>query len=248
MTGSFLPFELVFNPRWWHHAAGISFTRDFYFDPATRVHNDVTMRRVLHQRFGDCGLGEADPAPRPVAGSLHVAGGFVIPALLGAEIRFEADAAPQPLPVTLSTAQLDRLGLPDWRNTWPMNELIAGWDAQEAEHGYLIGDLNTDGVLNAAYHFYGQNLFADFYAAPERVHRVLEVIADLIVDVALYVRGRTGSCSIAVNRMAERVDPRLFIHANCSVQMISPRSYRELHLPVEQRMASRIQPFGIHIT
>ena len=74
-------------------------TRPFYFDAATRVANDVTMRRVLHERYGDIGLGEADPQPRPVAGSLHVAGGFVIPALLGAEVRFSTDAAPQPLPV-----------------------------------------------------------------------------------------------------------------------------------------------------
>jgi hypothetical protein len=28
--------------------------------------------------------------------------------------------------------------------------------------------------------------------------------------------------------------------------MISPKSYRHMHLPVEQRMAKRIQPFGIH--
>jgi uroporphyrinogen-III decarboxylase len=74
----------------------------------------------------------------------------------------------------------------------------------------------------------------------------LDIIAELIVDVALYVRGRTGSCSISVNRMVERVDPGLFLHANCSVQMISPASYRALHLPREQSMAGRIQPFGIH--
>ena len=86
---SFLPFELVFNPNWWHRTAGIRFERPFYFDAATRVANDIVMRRVLHQRFGDIGLGEANPQPRPVAGSLYVAGGFVIPALLGAEIRFE---------------------------------------------------------------------------------------------------------------------------------------------------------------
>ncbi len=243
---SFLPLELVFNPSWWHHTAGIAFTRDFYFDPAARVRNDVIMRRVLHERFGHIGLGEANPAPRPVAGSLHVAGGFVTPALLGAEIRFEPDAAPQPLPALLSAEQLEHLEAPDWRATWPMSELIAGWDEQEARYGYLVGDLNTDGVLNAAYHFYGQDLFADFYDAPDRVRRALEVIAEIIVDVAAYVRARTGSCSIAVNRMAERVDPRLFIHANCSVQMISPSSYRALHLPVEQHMASRIRPFGIH--
>ena len=242
----FLPIELVFNPNWWHRTAGVSFERPFYFDAATRIANDVTMRRVLHQRFHGLDLGEADPQPRPVAGSLHVAGGFVIPALLGAEIRFSTDAAPQPLPVHLTPEEIDRLEKPDFRAIWPMRELIASWDALEAQYGYLVGDLNTDGLLNAAYHFYGQNLFIDFYEAPDRVRRVLDVIAELIVDVASYVRERTGSCSIAVNRMVERVDPRLFIHANCSVQMISPHSYRALHLPVEQRMAARIQPFGIH--
>lgn len=242
----FLPFEMVFNPRWWHGNAGISFTRDFYFDPPTRVKNDVTMRRVLWEKFGGMGFGEENPQPRPVAGSLHVAGGFVIPALLGAQVQFEADAAPQPLPCHLSAEQLERLEVPDWRNLWPMNELIAGWDAQEAESGYLVGDLNTDGLLNAAYHFYGQDLFADFYAAPERVRRVLDVIAQLIVEVAGYVRARTGSSSIAVNRMVERVDPRIFLHANCSVQMISPRSYRAMQLPVEKRMADALRPFGIH--
>lgn len=241
-----VPFELIFNPNWWHRTAGISFEQPFYFDAATRIANDILMRRVLHKRFGDMGLGEKDPQPRPVAGPLYVAGGFVIPALLGAEIRFSANEAPQPLPVRLTPDELDRLEAPDFRACWPMTHLIAGWDALEAEYGWLIGDLNTDGVLNAAYHFYGQELFADFYTAPQRVARVLSVIAGLIVDVASYVRRRTGSCSISVNRMAAHVDPRLFIHANCSVQMISPRSYRDLHLPVERRMASRIQPFGIH--
>jgi hypothetical protein len=46
--------------------------------------------------------------------------------------------------------------------------------------------------------------------------------------------------------MVERVDLAMFLHANCSVQMISPKSYREIQLPVEQRMAERIQPYGIH--
>ena len=83
MSRDFLPFEVIFNPNWWHQAAGISFERPFYFDAATRIANDVAMRRVLHQRYGALGFGEADPQPRPVAGSLLVAGGFIIPALLG---------------------------------------------------------------------------------------------------------------------------------------------------------------------
>lgn len=246
MNHPFLPFDLVFNPNWWFQTAGISFDEGFYLDAQTRIANDVAMRRVLHERYGDLGLGEADPQPRPVIGSLHVAGGFVIPALLGAEIRFAPDAAPQPLPRRLTAAQIDALEKPDWRALWPMSVLLAQMDALEAEYGYVVGDLNTDGLLNAAYHFYGEDLFADFYLAPERVTRLLSLIGELIVDVALAIRSRTGSCSISVNRMVARVDPAMFLHANCSVQMISPKSYRALHLPVEQAMARRIQPFGIH--
>lgn len=241
-----LPVELVFNPNWWHQTAGISFDETFYLDPATRIRDDVTMRRVLWQRYGDLGLGEADPQPRPVIGSLHVAGGFVIPALLGAQIRFAPDAAPQPLPRTVTAQDIDAFEKPDFRSAWPMRELLAQMDELEAEYGYVVGDLNTDGVLNAAYHFYGQDLFADFHLAPDRVRRFLDIIGELIVDVALAVRERTGSCSVSVNRMVERVDRRMFYHANCSVPMISPTSYRQLHLPVEQAMARRIQPYGIH--
>ena len=53
----FLPVELVFNPKWWHQTAGISFDRSFYFDTQVRIRSDVTMRRVLYERFGSDGNG-----------------------------------------------------------------------------------------------------------------------------------------------------------------------------------------------
>lgn len=242
----FIPIELVFNPNWWYQTAGISFDESFYFDPTARIQNDVVMRRTLYERFGELGMGEPDPQPRPIIGSQYVAGGFVIPALLGAKILFAKDAAPQPLPVELNVEQIDAMQKPDFHTTWPMNEFIRQMDALEAEWGYVAGGMNTDGLLNAAYHLYGQQLFVDFYDAPDRVRRLLDMIGELIVDVALYLRRRTGDCSIAVNRMTEHIDPLLFFHANCSVQMISPKSYRDIHLATEQKMAARIQPYGIH--
>ncbi|MBI5033270.1 MAG: hypothetical protein HZB51_22350 [Chloroflexi bacterium] len=246
VSKTILPLELVFNPNWWHNAVGISFDEKFYLDADTRIQNDVTMRRVLHERYGALGLGEANPQPRPIIGSVHVAGGFVIPALLGAKIRFEPNAAPQPEPVHLTMEQIDKFEMPDWKNIYPMKQLIAQMDELEGRYGYVMGDLNTDGLLNAAYHLYGQDLFADFYQAPERARRLLELIGELITQVASYVQQRTKSYSMSVNRMAERLSPTPFIHANCSVQMISPKSYRAMQLPIEQRMAERLQPFGIH--
>jgi len=242
----FLPVELVFNPHWWHKTAGISFDEDFYMDAQTRIDNDIIMRRVLHQRFGELGMGDPDPQPRPIIGSEHVAGGFVIPALFGSNIIFKPDAAPQPEPINLSPAAVEALVKPNFKELWPMKQLMADMDALEASYGYLAGDINTDGLLNMAYHLYGQEIFIDFQLAPDRARRVMEIIGELIVDVALYIRERTGRCSISVNRMTGRVNPALFLHANCSVQMISPKNYRQLHLEVEQQMAERIQPFGVH--
>ena len=56
----FLPIELIFNPNWWNQMAGISFDQAFYLDAKTRIQNDVTMCRVLHERYGELGLGEFD--------------------------------------------------------------------------------------------------------------------------------------------------------------------------------------------
>jgi uroporphyrinogen-III decarboxylase len=243
---TFLPIELVLNPNWWHRTAGISFDESFYLDSQVRIKNDMLMRRILYQRFGDLGLGEFNPKPRPIIGSRHVVGGFVIPALLRARIRFAPDAAPQAEPLNLSSKQIDALQVLDFKSTWPVDQIVADIDSLENEFGYLVGDLNTDGLLNAAYTLYGEDLYVDFYAAPARVRRLLEIIAELIVDVAEYIRQRTGTCSIAVNRMVKHVDRAMFYHANCSVQMISPQSYRQIQLPVEQKMVARIQPYGIH--
>lgn len=242
----FIPVEMVFNPNWWRQTAGISFDRSFFLDPQARIDNDVRMRRVLFERFGQMGLGEAEPQPRPIIGSAHVAGGFVIPALLGAEVWFEPDAAPQPLAMGWTPEQIERFEKPDFRLTWPMNDLIAQMDQLEAEWGYVVGDLNTDGALNAAYHLYGQSVYTDFYEAPERVRRLLGQISELIGDVAGYIHSRTGTYSVSVNRMAEHFAPSPFLHANCSVQMISPASYAEIQFPSEFRLAERLQPFGVH--
>ena len=134
----FLPVELVFNPNWWYQTVGVSFAESFYLDAETRIQNDVTMRRVLYERYGELGLGEADPQPRPIIGSEHVAGGFVIPALLGAEIAFAADAAPQPKPVDLSIGEIEALEKPDFLEAWPMRHLIADMDTLEAKHGWWV--------------------------------------------------------------------------------------------------------------
>jgi hypothetical protein len=204
------------------------------------------MRQALYERFGDLGLGEADARPRPVVGPVHLAIGFVVQAMLGCDVRFSEDASPWVLCAELSDREVWALTVPDLETTSPMRETISMMDALEEEFGYLEGDIPWDGVQNVALDLRGQQLFLDYYDNPELVHHLFGVIAATIYRVASYVRGRTGTSSISLNRIVASIDPRLNLHSNCSVQMISRSTYEEFLLPYELWLAERLQPYGIH--
>ncbi len=242
MTGS-IPVEFIFNPNWWFRNYSIPFDEPFYLDKATRIENELRMRQALHDRFG---LGKGGTKVRPVIGSPYVAGGFVIPALLGLKISFSEGEAPCPVRGDLGPEDVRELRVPDIRTTWPMNLIIADIERLMAEHGYVEGDLNTDGILNTAVHLRGNALFTDFYDDPSLVCHLFQVIAETMIGVARLVRSATGTCSVAVNRSILHLDPSMFLHANCSLQMISPALYSQFLLPWELYMARELQPYGIH--
>lgn len=242
-TESSLPIELIFNPNWWHQNYHISFDKSFYFDGEARIENDKLMRRVMFERFG---MGEPNQAPRPVIGSMYVAGGFILPALFGVEIRFSDNEAPWPVALNAEDRVIRELAVPDIHHTWPMSQIIADMDILANQWGYVVGDFDTDGILNTALHIRGQQLFLDFVDNPELAHHLFSVLAETYVRIASYMKARTGTCSVATNRSILHVDKEIYLHSNCSVQMISPKMYGEYLLPYERYMAEKLTPYGIH--
>ena len=205
--------------------------------------NDVKMRKVLHERFG---VGEANPQPRPLIGSRHVAGGFVIPALLGAEVRFADNQAPWVVAANLSREQILALEAPEIESTWPTSEFLAQMEALEREFGKVVGDLNAGGVLNVGLDLRGNQLFIDLLEDPELTAHLFDVIAETMARVAECVRARTGTCAVSCNRNIVHADEATFVHANCSAPMISPALFAKTLLPYECRLAARLRPYGIH--
>lgn len=237
------PVNIVFSPSWWFTHYGITFQQPFYLDVQERIADDLRMRRALYDRFG---YGAANPQPRGVLGSRHLAGGFVVPALLGVPIRFSDDQAAWPLPIALSRNEVMALRVPNLETTWPMNVLLRQALELQSRFGRVVGDLNTGGLVNTALELRGQQFFIDLVEDPELCDHLLATIADTQCAVAETVRRITGTCSVAVNRSIVDVAENLYLVGNCSVQNISPALYETRVLPFDQRMAARLSPFGIH--
>jgi hypothetical protein len=240
---SSIPVNVIFSPAWWNRRYGIPYREPFYMDVETRIANDVTMRRGLHEVFG---LGEADPKPRPIIGSRHIAGGFAIPALLGVPIRFTDDQAAWATVQDLDREAIMALRVPEVETTWPMSVLIAQMDELERRFGYVMGDLNTGGLFNTGTELRGNQLFIDLMEDGEMTDHLFSVVAETMIRVAGYVRSRTGTSSVAVNRSIVSVNAGLHINSNCSVSMMSPGVYQRRILPFEMKVAAALEPFGIH--
>ena len=238
-----IPVEVIFNPNWWNRNYGISFGMPFYFNKEMRIENNLLMRSAMYERFG---FGEFYPRSFPVIGSLHVSGGFVLPALYGVKFRFSENEAPIPLPRNLSQEEVFALKAPDFETTWPMDVLITDMDSLEEEYGFVVGDFNIEGILDTAVHLRGNQLFNDFTKDPDLVHYLFSILTETTVALASYLKRRTGTYSIANNRSILNVDPQMFLHSNCSVQMITPGIYEKYLLPYELQLSEQLHPYGIH--
>jgi hypothetical protein len=98
LQNEMLPVDVVLHPSWWHAHTGITFDEDFFYHPAKRVESERRMEQVLHERFGRYGLGADHDRDLPVMGAVHNAAGFLVSEMLGCEIRYKADGAPDVIP------------------------------------------------------------------------------------------------------------------------------------------------------
>lgn len=242
----FLPVEVVFHPNWWNTNYGFTFDRDYFFDPQTRVSAEQRHRQILHDRFGQIGLGEAEAEPRPVIGPVHLAAGYLVSGILGCDIRFGESTPPEVMCRNMTDAELMALDVPDVQNAYPMNKTMELIDTLESQYGFVEGDVNWSGLLNVAIDLRGQQFLIDYYENPGLVTRLLDIIYETTVAVVETIRTRTKTSSLSVNRIVGKVDPAINLHSNCSVTMISRQVYDEFHLPYERRLSERLAPYGVH--
>jgi len=228
-----------FYPDWWNKHYGISYDRNYYFDPETRIAARLEMDQRLYERFGDVGLGDPDPQPKPFI----TFGMVMLPAVFGCEIVFEKDALPWALPLNLSDEQILKLEVPDITKAYPLTEVVKQIEYLQGKFGRVVGDINTTGVQNLALKLRGEQLYFDYFEKPDLCHHLLTVCTQAIIQLFQFVYKLTGTGAMDVTPMC---DPRLYVLPNCTVEQISLATYEKFNLPYDNQVAKACHPLGIH--
>jgi hypothetical protein len=119
-------------------------------------------------------------------------------------------------------------------------------DALEEQFGCLEGDIPVHGIINAALEIRGQEFLIDLLENPVLVDHLGWLIARTSAAMASNLRRRTGSSSITINRIIAHIDPSIHIVPNCSLQMISPKTYEDRLLKFDQYLLQKLAPGGFH--
>jgi methanogenic corrinoid protein MtbC1/uroporphyrinogen-III decarboxylase len=234
-----IPLGVGFYPDWWYKHYGISFDREYYFDPETRVEARMEMDRRLYERFGETGLGDPHPKPKP----LITFGMVMLPAVFGCEIVFEKEGLPWAIPLNLSEDRIQKLTVPDLLHAHPMPEMIEQIDYLKNKYGKVVGDINTTGVQNLALKIRGEQLYFDYFENPGLCHHLLKICTAAIIELFHYIYKITGTGAVDVTPMC---DPRMFVLPNCTVEQISLQTYEAFILPYDNQVAEACHPLGIH--
>ena len=234
-----IPLGVGFYPDWFNKHYGISFGREYYFDPEVRIAARMEMEKRLYERFGDEGLGNPDPEPKP----LITFGMVMLPSIFGCEIIYKDEALPWAMPLNLSEDEIMNLEVPDIFNSHPMTDMIRQIEYLKGKYGTVIGDINTTGVQNLALKIRGDKLYFDFYEKPELCRHLMQVCTDSVIQLFKFNHETTGTGAVDVTPMC---DPKLYVFPNCTAEQISLKTYESHVLEYDNQVADACHPVGIH--
>ncbi len=234
-----IPLGVGFYPDWFNKHYGISFGKEYYFDPEARIQARMEIEKRLHERFGDAGLGNPNPEPKP----LITFGMVMLPSIFGCEIIYKDDALPWAMPLNLSEDEIMKLEVPDIFHSYPMTEMMKQITYLKEKYGRVVGDINTTGVQNLALKIRGDKLYFDFYENPELCRHLLNICTECIIQLFRFNHETTGTAAVDVTPMC---DPKLYVFPNCTAEQISLETYESQILEYDNRVADVCHPVGVH--
>jgi len=239
------------SKAWMYQAFGVTFDRDYYFDPARRHAVDCLCNDYAAETFPGMNLfySESNLGRRQYWDKAQVQIGGIQPnmilgMLLGAEFLPADDRDADIAPGCLAGVSPDDLPAPE---TLLHHDLVRLFDDQIARirnEGRLrpippffwdaSGRATIHGVLTTAQKFYGESVFLDLMTEPRTCMRILAWIADAYIVLCRHFSQETDL-------------PITDVHiGECSACMVSPALMGEFVVPVTSRIAEALGPVRFH--
>jgi hypothetical protein len=241
-----IPVDVTFHAGWWHANAGVGFNSEFFLNPRYRIESDIRMRKVLFEKFGNLGLGDKNPAPRPIIGSDLLASGYLFSQIMGCEVRFFEDGPPEVLCANLTDDQAANYKAPELSGNACWQQTMKQFEELKDTYGYVESHINLQGVQNLALDLRGSELFIDYIENPEIAERLIRESALLMLESGRIIKKYSRVLSHGVTAITKEVMPEVYLTSNCTVEMISEEIYEDFLLAADTRLAEEFRPFGIH--
>jgi hypothetical protein len=233
----FLRPEIGFTPAWYRQRLDISFGERFHSDPAYHRECVVKMRVELRQRFPGTRIGGLDRPDAPLDLLTGTYGAATVAAIYGIPIVHAEDNWPNCAHDYLTDEQLARLEPPDLDRNPHFAHLLAQVEWIAGSEGRVEGFINWQGVLNNAQRLRGQQLLMDMLEEPAKAQHLFACVCETMIQ---------GIRRLHERQRASGVEVRFVTVSNCLVNMVSPKVYRELLLPYDQKLAAVYGSIGIH--
>jgi uroporphyrinogen-III decarboxylase len=241
-----IPVDVTFHASWWHKHAGIDFSQEFFDEPDYRIECDLKMRKTLYEKFGHLGLGEKDPKPRPIMGSDLLASGYLYSAIMGCNIRFFANTPPEVICANLSDEEIEALEELDISKNKVWQDTIRQFEYLKNKYGYVESHINLQGIQNIAMDLRGSELFIDYMANPALANKLINRCTDLTLQIGKYIASNSKVLSHGVTAITSKTMPNAYVTSNCTVEMVSQKTYEKFLLEPDIKLAKYFKPFGIH--
>ena len=232
--------EITFAPIWWQQKYGMDFgSPDSWQNPLQNIEREREQRRLLFDRFGDVGLGEADPKPNPYIGGEY--GHRFMSAFWGCEVAYLVDQWPHAVALQDASSRMHNLVLPVIDSSPAVRLLFENARLVEAKYGSCQAAINYGGPLNNAVSVFGEEIFILCASEPFLAQQVLFRMAQANVAVYDQVESRINRTGTSRPRL------RHWEIGNCPVGQISPHMYQDVILPVDRWLAEQFQgEFWLH--
>jgi hypothetical protein len=233
----FLRPEIGFTPAWYRQHLDINFDERFHTDPAYRHDCVVKMRAELKRRFPGTRIGGIDRPDAPLDLLTGTYGAGTVAAIYGVPIVYAENNWPNCAHEYLTDEQLARLEPPDLDRNPHFAQLMEQVEWIAKHEGRIEGFINWQGVLNNAQRLRGEQLLLDILEEPDKARHLFACVYETMIQ---------GIRRLHERQCASGVDVRFVTVSNCLVNLVSPKVYRELLLPLDQRLASVYGCVGVH--